>query len=99
MTDRVIQLAFQIADSAASCDIEILCAPVGGEPTSIDEIRTCWFDLNKVIDPDNIAIVKASAEYLACRELLMRHPKHANWVRPKHGVRVVKLSDGGNDRN
>lgn len=94
MTDRVIQLALQIADGAASCDIEVLCAPVGGEPTSIDEIRTCWFDLNKVIDPDDTAIVNASAEYLDCRELLTRHPIHANWVRPRHGGRVVKPSDG-----
>ena len=84
MTDRVTQLAFQIADGAASCDIEILCAPVGGEPSNIEEIRTCWFDLNQIIDPEDAAIVRTSAEYLDSRGLLMRHPDHANWVRPRH---------------
>ena len=84
MTDRVTQLAFQIADGAASCDIEILCAPVGGEPSSIEEIRSCWFDLNQIIDPEDAAIVRTSAEYLDSRGLLMRHPEHANWVRPRH---------------
>lgn len=95
MTDRVTQLAFQIADDAASCDVEIHCAPVGGEPDGIDEIRACWFDLNEVIDPADAAMVRASAEYLDCRGLLMRHPGHANWVRPRHDVVVAKPGDGG----
>lgn len=84
MTDRVTQLAFQIADSAASCDIEVLCAPVGGEPSSIEEIRACWFDLDQIIDPADAEIVRRSVEYLDCRGLLRRHPEHANWVRPWH---------------
>lgn len=85
MTDRVTQLAFQIADGTASSDIEILCAPVGGEPSNIDEIRACWFDLDRIIDPeDNAATVRASVEYLTGRGLLKRHPVHANWVRPRH---------------
>jgi hypothetical protein len=84
MTDRITQLAFKIADGSARSDIEILCAPVGGEPTTIDEIRACWYDLDQVIDPATIAVVRISAEYLACRGLLKRHPVHTNWVRPRH---------------
>lgn len=87
MTDQITQLAFQIADNAARCDIEILCIPVGGEPSSVEEIRTCWFDLNRVIDPaDNcqVMLVNTSAAYLEYRGLLDRHPAHFNWVRPRH---------------
>jgi hypothetical protein len=86
MADRVTQLAIHIADDAARCDIEILCAPVGGEPSNVDEIRACWFDLHQLIDPSDAAVVQASAEYLACRGLLVRHPVHANWVRPRHAA-------------
>lgn len=86
MTDRVIELAFQIADIAASCDIEILCAPAGGEPASVEEIRACWFDLDQVIDPADAAIVKRSVEYLDRRGMLRRHPVYANWVRPQHAA-------------
>ncbi len=82
MKDRVIQLAVQIADSAASCDIEILCVPVGGEPSNVEEMRTCWFDLNQLVDPEDATIVRTSAEYLDSRGLLKRHPARANWVRP-----------------
>lgn len=84
MTDRLIQLAFQLADSTASSDIEILCAPVGGEPLTVEEIRTCWFDLTLVRDVADIPLVATSAEYLDRRGLLERHPMHANWVRPRH---------------
>ncbi|RZI42818.1 hypothetical protein EGT07_12595 [Herbaspirillum sp. HC18] len=84
MTDRVIQLAYQIADGAASCDIEILCAPVGGEPLNVEEIRACWFDLNQVIDPADTSIVNIAVEYLELRGLLKRHPVNAHWVRPRH---------------
>jgi hypothetical protein len=84
MDDRVTQLAFQIADGAASCDIEILCAPVGGEPSNIEEMRTCWYDLNSILDPEDFALVRASAEYLENRGLLIRHPAHPNWVRPRY---------------
>lgn len=90
MTNRVTRLAIQIADGAASCDIEILCAPVGGEPSNIEEIRACWFDLHQLVDPSDAAIVRTSAEYLACRGLLVRHPVHANWVRPRHAAAEVR---------
>jgi hypothetical protein len=90
MTDRVIQLALQIADSAASCDIEILCAPVGGEPSNIAAIRACWFDINQIIDPDEMQVVIKSVEYLDRRGLLKRHPTHVNWVRPRHATSEFK---------
>ena len=93
MIDRVTQLAFQIADSAASCDIEIHCAPVGGEPSGIEEMRVCWFDLNQVIDPTDVQIVKTSVEYLDYRGLLNRHPTHVNWARPRHAIAEVKASE------
>lgn len=96
MTDRITRLAIQIADGAASCDIEILCAPVGGEPSNIEEIRACWFDLHRVIDPSDAAIVRTSAEYLACRGLLARHPTHANWVRPRYVTAEVKARNDVN---
>lgn len=32
MNNRTTKLAFEIADDAASCDIETMCLPVGGEP-------------------------------------------------------------------
>ena len=84
MIDSITQLAFQIADSAASRDIEILCAPVGGEPQTIEEIRTCWFDLHQIIDPIDAPMVEQSVEYLESRGLLRHHPTHNHWVRPKH---------------
>lgn len=84
MTDRVTELAFQIADIAASCDIEILCAPAGGEPVGAEGIRACWFDLEQIIDPADASIVRRSAEYLDGRGLLRRHPIYPNWVRPQH---------------
>lgn len=84
MTDRTIQLAFQLADSAAGSDIEILCAPAGGEPQTLEEIRTCWFDLHQIMDPADIPFVAKSVEYLQCRGLLNRHPVHDNWVRPRY---------------
>ncbi len=84
MVDQITQLAFQLADSAASSDIEILCAPVGGEPQTIEEMRACWFDLNQIRDPDDIPRVATSVEYLDRRGLLKRHPTHNNWVRPRH---------------
>ena len=96
MSDRVTQLAIQIADGAASCDIEILCAPVGGEPSNVEEIRACWFDLHRLIDPSDAAIVRISAEYLACRGLLVRHPVHPNWVRPWHVEAEVKARNDVN---
>ncbi|HYD95483.1 MAG TPA: hypothetical protein VEC01_09165 [Noviherbaspirillum sp.] len=93
MSDRVTQLAFEIADGAAMCDIEILCAPVGGEPLSLEAMRTCWFDLNRTRDPDDLRAVKTSAEYLDRRGLLRRHPVHANWVRPRHPAPLPLPSD------
>jgi hypothetical protein len=85
MVNRTTQLAFEIADSAARCDIEVLCMPVGGEPGCLEEMRTCWFDLERIIEPgDNYRIVIMSAEYLDNRGLLKRHPAHLNWVRPRH---------------
>lgn len=84
MSERATELAFQIADSAARCDIESLCVPVGGEPSDIEAIRTCWFDLDHVSDPWAITLVRTCAEYLELRGLLMRHPMHLNWVRPRH---------------
>lgn len=84
MVDRVTQLAFEIADNAAMCDIEMLCAPVGGEPTNIEAMRTCWYDLDRTRDHDDLYFVQMSAEYLAHRGLLRRHPERANWVRPRH---------------
>jgi hypothetical protein len=90
-TDLVTQLAIQIADGAASCDIETLCLPVGGEPSNIEEIRECWFDLYRLSDPSDAGLVWTSAEYLACRGLLARHPANANWVRPLHVATWVKV--------
>ena len=84
MIDQITQLAFQLADSAASSDIEILCALVGGEPQTVEEIRACWFDLNQISDPDDTPRVATSVEYLDRRGLLKRHPTHNNWVRPRH---------------
>lgn len=86
VTDMTIQLAFKIADGAARCDIEVLCVPVGGEPSNIEEIRACWFDLDQLVDSSQAALVRASAEYLECRGLLMHHPAHRNWVRPRHAT-------------
>lgn len=96
MAGRITQLAIQIADDAASCDIEILCTPVGGEPSNVEEIRTCWFDLHQPIDPSDAAVVQASADYLACRGLLARHPAHANWVRPRHAAAEAKTRNDVN---
>lgn len=93
MADRVTQLAFQIADIAASSDIEILCVPVGGEPANVEEIRACWFDLEQV-DPADKATVKRSAEYLDGRGLLKRHPVYPNWVRPQHAAQLAKMRSG-----
>lgn len=95
MADRVTELAFQIADVAASCDIEILCAPVGGEPASVAEIRACWFDLDHVVDRTDTAIVQRSVEYLEGRGLLKRHPIHPNWVRPQHAAAKAINGDTG----
>lgn len=93
MTDRVTELAFQIADVAARSDIEIFCVPVGGEPANVEEIRACWFDLEQV-DPADKATVNRSAEYLDGRGLLKRHPVCPNWVRPQHAALQSILRDG-----
>lgn len=91
MANRITQLAFAIADSAARCDIEVLCMPVGGEPSCLEEIQTCWFDLERIIEPgDNYRMVNTSAEYLDSRGLLDRHPAHGNWVRPRHITSGIK---------
>lgn len=82
--DQLTELAFQLADSTASSDIETLCAPVGGEPKSIEEIRTCWFDLTQIRDSVDIPLVEKSVAYLDRRGLLERHPTHYHWVRPRH---------------
>lgn len=94
MCEAITQLAFQIADNAARCDIETLCQPVGGEPRTVEEIRTCWFDLDQVKDPEDTFMVEVSVQYLERRGLLRRHPAHLNWVRPGQGdsaVPTVKL--------
>jgi len=90
MVDRVTELAFEIADNAAMCDIELLCAPVGGEPTNIEAMRTCWYDLDRTRDPDDHHFVQVSAEYLELRGLLRRHPERPNWVRPRHVPLAIK---------
>lgn len=84
MSEAITELAFRIADNAARCDIETLCSPVGGEPRTVEEIRSCWFDLDQVKDPDDSFMVSVSVEYLERRGLLKRHPTQVNWVRPRH---------------
>lgn len=84
MTNRLIALAFQIADSAARADIECLCVAHG------EDSRTCWYDLAEVTDPENKPTVDIAAEYLRLRCMLWKHPKHKTWVRPADYPEIKK---------
>lgn len=84
--DRVTQLAFQIADGAARCDIEMLCGAAGGEPKTVEEMRECWYDLNQLADTMDALMVRTAVEYLDYRGLLTRHPTQPHWVRTRRDV-------------
>lgn len=92
MTDRTTQLAFEIADSAASSDIECYCQTAGGEPKTVEEMRSCFYDIANPTDPEDAECIAVAVEYLDSRGLLKRHQENANWVRPRHGIEIARAA-------
>jgi hypothetical protein len=91
MIDRTTELALQIADNAASSDIECHCVP-SKEPTNAEEFRTCFYDIQNVTDPETAATVATALEYLELRGLLRRHPDNPAWVRPIHHYETAEAA-------
>lgn len=80
------ELAYQLADSAARSDIEVMCAAVtddGREPDSLQEISTCWYDVSNVLIAEDWPAVNKALEYLQRRCMLEHCPDRYEWVRIK----------------
>lgn len=96
MADYITDMALEIADSAASSDIEVMCAAVtddGREPDSLQEISTCWYDTNKVLIAEDWPAVQKALKYLDGRGMLERCPDRAEWVR----IKTRESGDGKHD--
>lgn len=88
-----IDAAHKIAYGAARSDIETMCVSVledGRPQKTVEDIRACWYDTERIEDPETVEMVRTSLAYLDGRGLILRHPVHAHWVR----VADVNNDDG-----
>lgn len=80
--NRLQELQQKIADSTARSDIECYCRTAGGEPQTVEALRSCFYDTAQVVDLGDAEAVADAVEYLTLRGLLRIHPANARWVRP-----------------
>ena len=80
-----LDAARSIADDAARSDIETMCDMVfdGIAVITPKDLRNCWYDSTKIVDPETIETVHTALRYLERRGLLKRHADKPHWVRPQ----------------